>query len=59
MSTLGGNDQFTTMGQVTDILYIVIMKNRENILCIPCYTYLKKQAFLFKTCNIMCRYVEN
>ena len=40
MSTLGVNDQFTTMGQVTDILYniIVIKENRENILCISCYT---------------------
>ena len=30
MSTLGVNDQFTTMGQATDILCIVIMKNRET-----------------------------
>ena len=30
MGTLGGNDQFTTMGQVTDILYIVIMKTEKT-----------------------------
>lgn len=42
MSTLGGNDQFTTMGQVTDNLVIVMVKNREKILCISGYTYLKK-----------------
>ena len=43
-----GNDQLITMGQVSDILCIVIMKNRENILCRSCYTYLKNRHFCSK-----------
>ena len=58
MRTLGGNDQFTTMGQVTDILYIVIMKTEKTSYAYHAILILKT-AFLFKMCHIMCRFVEN
>ena len=48
MGTLGGNDQFTTMGQVTDILYIVIMKTEKTSYAYHAILILKNRHFCSK-----------
>ena len=52
MGTLGGNDQFTTMGQVTDILYIVNGAYYRDVLLsqhlLPAIRAMSGEFFIFQ-----------